>query len=101
MNEEFAIMDANAGRMASYIFKTYKPNFMAIHFASADSKQHEFGRESEELKLALANIDNAIGGILEAMERSGLKDSTTILIVGDHGFMYIHGYRIYRLWCRH
>jgi predicted AlkP superfamily pyrophosphatase or phosphodiesterase len=90
MNEEFSSMDANAGRMASYIFKTYKPAFMALHFASADSKQHEFGRESEELKLALANIDNSIGGILETIERSGLKDSTTILIVGDHGFMDIH-----------
>lgn len=100
MSEEFVSMDTNAGRMAAYIFKTYKPNFLALHFACVDGAEHGAGREGEEVKLALANADNAIGGVLEAVERSGLKDSTTILIVGDHGFMDIHGVLRPNIWLK-
>lgn len=85
MNEHYLSMDANSGRMAAYIFQKYRPNLMAVHFASVDGTQHSQGRNGDSVKLALANVDNAIGLILESVERSGLKDSTTIIIVGDHG----------------
>jgi predicted AlkP superfamily pyrophosphatase or phosphodiesterase len=86
MHEEYSGLDDNAGRMAAYIFIKYKPKLLAVHFAGVDGKQPEHGRDHETLKPALANIDHAIGIIPEAVERSGLKDSITILIVGDHGF---------------
>jgi len=38
----------------------------------------------------VAAADRAIGEILEAIERVRLKDSTTLIIVGDHGFMDMH-----------
>lgn len=91
MNEEGLGLDDNAGRMAAYIFKTYKPNFLAVHFAGVDGKQHAYGRNHQQVKLALANVDHAIAVMLETIEHSGLKDSTTILIVGDHGFSNVHG----------
>ena len=100
MNEEYLSMDGNAGRMAAYIFKTYRPNFMAVHFASIDGNAHGEGRDGEGVHLALANADNAIGLILENVERSGLKDSTTILIVGDHGFMDIHAVVRPNIWLK-
>lgn len=91
MNEEAMGLDDNAGRMAAYIYKKYRPNLLAVHFAGVDGRQHEHGRDHEEVRLALANVDHAIGVILEAVEASGLNDSTTILIVGDHGFTNVHG----------
>lgn len=90
MNEEYLSLDENAGRMAAYIFKTYKPNLLALHFACVDGSQHESGREGEKVRLASASVDRGIGDVLEAVERAGLKDSTAILIVGDHGFSDIH-----------
>jgi arylsulfatase A-like enzyme len=87
MNEAFAGLDNNAGRMAAYIFTTYKPNLLAVHFAGVDGKQHEHGRGHPEVIAAVQNVDHAIGVILEAIERSGLKETTSILIVGDHGFI--------------
>jgi len=87
MNEEYVSLDENAGRMAAYIFKTYKPNLLALHFACVDGAQHEQGREGEKVKLAVATADRAIGNILEAIEKAKLTDSTTIIITGDHGFM--------------
>lgn len=86
MNEEYLSLDANAGRMAAYIFKTYKPAFLALHFAGVDGAEHGYGRDGDSVRLAVANADRAISDVLEAIERSKLKDVTTIIIVGDHGF---------------
>jgi predicted AlkP superfamily pyrophosphatase or phosphodiesterase len=86
MSENFLSMDANSARMAAYLFKTYQPDLLALHFAHTDGAEHEHGRESAELREALSATDFGIGQVLEAIERSGLKDSTTVIIVGDHGF---------------
>ncbi len=88
--KEFLLLDENAGRMASYIFMKYKPSLLAVHFAEVDGAEHGFGRDGDTVRLAVASADRAIGDILEAIERSGAKDSTTVIIVGDHGFSDIN-----------
>ena len=90
MSEDYLSFDEQAGRAAAYVFKTHKPTFMAVHFACVDGEEHEFGRDGDSVRLALASVDHAIGDVLEGVERSGLKDSTTIIIVGDHGFSTIN-----------
>lgn len=90
MHEEFLSLDENAGRMAAYIFKKYQPNLLALHFACVDGTQHAQGRNGDSVVLAIASADRAIGDVLEAIERSGMKESTTMIIVGDHGFSDIH-----------
>lgn len=90
MNDSYFSLDENAGRMAAYVFKTYKPNFMAIHFACVDGQEHDLGRDADSVRLAVASNDRAIGDVLQAVDQSGLKDSTAIIIVGDHGFSTIH-----------
>jgi len=90
MNDNYFSLDENAGRMAAYIFKKYKPAFLALHFATVDGEEHEFGRDGDSVRLAVEANDRAIGDVLEAIDQSGLKDSTTIIIVGDHGFCTIH-----------
>jgi predicted AlkP superfamily pyrophosphatase or phosphodiesterase len=90
MNEDYFSMDDNSARMAAYIFKTYHPALLAVHFAEVDGREHEFGRDADGVRLALAAADHAVGVMLEAVERSPMKDSTTVIIVGDHGFMTIH-----------
>jgi predicted AlkP superfamily pyrophosphatase or phosphodiesterase len=88
MREDYLSLDEQAGRIAGYIFKTKKPAFMAVHFAEADGKEHDHGRDADSVRLAVAADDHAIGDILEAIQRSGLKDSTAVIIVGDHGLQY-------------
>lgn len=90
MNDNYFSLDENAGRMAAYIFKKYKPNFLALHFATVDGFEHECGRDADSVRLAVEANDRAIGEVLEAVTKSGLKDSTTVIIVGDHGFSTIH-----------
>ncbi len=98
MNEEYLSLDETAGRMAVHIIRKYKPRLLALHFACVDGAEHDEGREGPKVRLALASADRAIGDVLEAIERAGLKDSTAILIVGDHGFMDIHSFLKPNIW---
>jgi predicted AlkP superfamily pyrophosphatase or phosphodiesterase len=84
------MLDENAGRMAAYIIEHYRPAFLALHFAEVDGMEHDFGRDGDSVRLALESADRAIGDVLEGIARSGAADSTTVLIVGDHGFSDIH-----------
>jgi predicted AlkP superfamily pyrophosphatase or phosphodiesterase len=90
MSDGYLSLDENAGRAAAFIFKTYRPAFLAVHFAEVDGFEHDQGRDGDSVRLAVESNDRAIGDILEAIEQSGLKDSTAVIIVGDHGFSTIH-----------
>jgi predicted AlkP superfamily pyrophosphatase or phosphodiesterase len=90
MSEEYLSLDEQSGRAAAYIFSSRRPAFLAVHFACVDGAEHDYGREGDSVRLALASVDRAIGDVLESIRRSGLRDSTTVLIVGDHGFSTIH-----------
>jgi len=79
-------MDDNAARMAAYIFESKRPALLAVHFAAVDGMQHNYGRDHDSVRLAVAAVDRAIGYILETVKHSSLRDSTVIVIVGDHGF---------------
>lgn len=90
MNEDAFSMDDNSARMAAYIFRTKKPAFLAVHFAEVDGVEHDHGRDGDSVRLALAAVDHCIGVIRETVRRSGMADSTAIIVVGDHGFSTIH-----------
>lgn len=90
MSEDYFSIDDNSARMAGYIFQTRKPAFLAMHLPSVDGEEHEEGPNGDSVRLALAASDHDIGLMLEAIQRSGLRDSTVIIIVGDHGMSEIH-----------
>jgi hypothetical protein len=41
------MLDEDASRMATYIFRTKHPALLAVHFVTVDGYEHEFGRDSE------------------------------------------------------
>lgn len=90
MNEDAFSMDDNSARMAAYIYRTKKPGFLAVHFAEVDGVEHDHGRDGDSVRLALAVVDHCIGVIRETVRRSGMADSTVIIVVGDHGFSTLH-----------
>lgn len=89
-DDNFFSLDENTGRMAAYILKKYKPNFMALHFACVDGAEHDYGRDGDSVRMALESNDRAIGDIIQAVKQAKLEDSTAIIVVGDHGFSDIH-----------
>jgi predicted AlkP superfamily pyrophosphatase or phosphodiesterase len=84
------IQDENVARIAGYIMRKYKPNFMALHLAVTDHYEHENGRDHYMVKAAVAGADRAVKTLLESVKRAKIADSTVIIILGDHGFENIY-----------
>ena len=64
--------------------KTLQPNLCFIHFRDPDTEGHKFGSHSPEKKMALADCDQALGIIKDAIAGAGLADSV-IILTADHG----------------
>ncbi|SDF48158.1 alkaline phosphatase family protein [Chitinophaga filiformis] len=89
MVREELVMDENVARMGAYIITKYKPAFTTLHLACTDHYEHMQGRDGLLVRKSVAGADRAIGTILEALIRAGIKDSTTVIVTGDHGFVDI------------
>lgn len=76
-------------RMAVYLLKKYKPNLLLVHVAALDGAEHDHGPQSPEAVASLEKLDARIGDLLAAVKDAGLKDSTDVFIVSDHGFLPI------------
>ena len=85
----FGIDDINT-KAACYTIRNYKPNFLALHLVTVDHFEHEQGRDGDKVRKSIAVVDNAIQQLMEAVDKAGLKDKTTFIITGDHGFVDIH-----------
>lgn len=89
MVKEELIMDENVARMGAYMIKTYKPALTTLHLACTDHYEHVEGRDGLLVRKAVAGADRALGALFEAIERAGIKDSTVVIVTGDHGFVDI------------
>jgi predicted AlkP superfamily pyrophosphatase or phosphodiesterase len=83
-------IDDNLSRASGYIIRKYKPSFLAVHLVAVDHFEHEEGRDGDKVRAALASVDRGIKAIMEAVEKAGIKDKTTFIVTGDHGFVDIH-----------
>ncbi|GAA4310613.1 alkaline phosphatase family protein [Mucilaginibacter gynuensis] len=90
LSSDFSSADENGSRMVAYIIKKYKPNLLTFHIFAVDHAEHGEGRDGEHVRKAVAGADHAVNNILEALEQAGIKDSTAVIVTGDHGFANIH-----------
>lgn len=89
-NLDYLSGDENLARIGGYLIRKYKPAFLAIHIANVDHFEHEQGRDGDKVRSAVHGADEAIKTIMESVEKAGITETTTILVVGDHGFVDIH-----------
>jgi predicted AlkP superfamily pyrophosphatase or phosphodiesterase len=66
-------MDANA------------PRLVTLYMEQVDKAGHHFGPDSPEYAAAVAQVDVAIGRLLDGLQADGLADSTNLIVVSDHG----------------
>lgn len=90
LDSDYMIADENGSRMAAYLIQTYKPNLLTFHIYAVDHAAHGEGRDGEHVRKAVATADRAVGNILEAIEKAGIKESTAVIVTGDHGFVDIN-----------
>lgn len=62
-----------------------QPHFAAVYFDAVDTAGHRFGPESDAVAEAVREVDSLVGQLLAGLEARGLRDSTNIIIVSDHG----------------
>ncbi len=65
------------------------PGLLAIHYLELDGAQHRQGPGSVPAKQALEKIDGYLGELFGALEQTGRWQSTSILVVSDHGFVAV------------
>ncbi|KAA0991940.1 alkaline phosphatase family protein [Dyadobacter aurulentus] len=87
---DYLSIDDNMSRISSYLIRQYKPSFLAVHLVAVDHFEHEEGRDGDKVRAALSSVDRGIKAIIEATEKAGIREKTTFIITGDHGFVDIH-----------
>ena len=66
---------------------TNRPTFLASYFSVVDSIGHRYGPDSSEVIDAISDVDEAIGYLLNGLERRGILNDVNLLIVSDHGMV--------------
>jgi predicted AlkP superfamily pyrophosphatase or phosphodiesterase len=77
-------------RAAAHIIEKHKPNLLLVHLLLTDSVEHQYGAGSLGANTALILADRQLQRILDAVDRAGIRDKTTLFVVSDHGFATYH-----------
>ena len=62
-----------------------RPDFATLYFADVDSAGHAAGPDSQAVQDSVKKVDDSIGELSRELERLGLLERTTWIIVSDHG----------------
>jgi predicted AlkP superfamily pyrophosphatase or phosphodiesterase len=76
----------NVAKIAALVIQKSKPELMTIHLFSVDHAEHMQGRQGAEVQEAVADADEAVGIIIQALKTAGIWENTVLMIGGDHGF---------------
>ena len=79
-------------RAASFVFTQHRPNLLLFHPLNTDGTHHRYGPGSPEGIAALTNADRLVGELLAAIDASGLRAQTTVIVTTDHGFKKVDRY---------
>ncbi len=71
---------------ACHLIRERKPHLTLVHLLNNDATHHRRGAETQDSYTANAYADMCVARILNAIDDAGIRDSTTIILVADHGF---------------
>ncbi|CAN7015039.1 unnamed protein product [Brassica rapa subsp. trilocularis] len=63
------------------------PSFMTLYFEDPDHQGHQVGPDDPRITEAIVNIDRLIGRLINGLERRGIFEDVTMIMVGDHGMV--------------
>ncbi|MFN7055879.1 ectonucleotide pyrophosphatase/phosphodiesterase [Hyphomonas sp.] len=66
-----------------------RPRFAAVYFDRVDTAGHYFGPEAAETEAAVEEVDGYVGQLVAGLEARGLLETTSIIVVADHGMAAI------------
>jgi len=71
---------------AEDILEKHRPNLLLVHLLTLDDTNHEYGPMTNASLTAMAFLDAKVKQIVDALQRTGLSDNATLIVVSDHGF---------------
>lgn len=63
------------------------PVFMTLYFEDPDHQGHQVGPDDPQITEAVSHIDGLIGRLINGLEKRGVFEDVTIIMVGDHGMV--------------
>jgi predicted AlkP superfamily pyrophosphatase or phosphodiesterase len=73
-------------KAACHVIRVRRPHLLLFHLLNTDGIHHRYSPESPASYTALALADFYVGQLLDALEAAGIRKSTTVFVVADHGF---------------
>ena len=89
-NRDAVQRDRFTTAVATHIIRNERPNLLMIHLMESDTAQHADGPGSQASRDAIARIDAHVGAIVRAADEAGIRERTTFIISGDHGFSRVN-----------
>ncbi len=83
--KDIVSLDKFSVACACDIMREKSPDFTFIHLISYDSAHHVFGKNSENCEIAMQNLDECLGKLMDAAD-----EDTSIIIFSDHGQLDVH-----------
>jgi len=65
--------------------KAERPSFLTLYFSTIDDEGHRYGPDSQQVKAAVAEVDNAIGELIAGLKQRNLFNQVNLMLVSDHG----------------
>lgn len=84
--KELVLHDEVWTNAAIFMFTQHHPNLLLYHTLNTDHCNHTYGPGSSASYTAFAYADRLVGDLLAAIDRSELRDRTTVIVTTDHGF---------------
>ncbi|CAF2147959.1 unnamed protein product [Brassica napus] len=63
------------------------PSFMTLYFEDPDHQGHQVGPDDPRITEAVVNVDRLIGRLIDGLEKRGVFEDVTMIMVGDHGMV--------------
>ncbi|MBX3131772.1 MAG: alkaline phosphatase family protein [Gemmatimonadaceae bacterium] len=61
------------------------PSLILGYFHEVDGAGHSYGPDSPQVDAAIAQVDSALGALIDGIARRGMADKVVLVIVSDHG----------------
>jgi predicted AlkP superfamily pyrophosphatase or phosphodiesterase len=62
-----------------------RPNMITLYFSDVDHAGHQSGPDSEDVRLAAAQVDKALDRLVAGLKSRQIFDRVNLIIVSDHG----------------
>jgi predicted AlkP superfamily pyrophosphatase or phosphodiesterase len=71
-----------------------RPRLITLYCHEVDTAGHKFGPEAPETAAAVAQVDAAVGELLEGIHKLGIDDNVNLVVVSDHGMVDVSADRV-------